>query len=301
MIYRAADAIQPDAATNANVPQQFHDGSSSNASQKRRSLENFADTALKAAAGFWFLVAVSGQLLFVFYISVFYGRSAVQGDLALWNKVMPRGYVPGDTMGNSVIALHLLLAVYITVGGAIQLVPRVRDRAPSFHRWNGRIYIPTAFVMSIGGLYLVWVRGSVGDLSQHISISLNAFLIMLCAAMTLRYALAYELEVHRRWALRLFLVVSGVWFFRVGLLFWILINGGPVGFDPKTFQGPALTIIAFGQYLLPLAVLELYLRARDRGSAPARLAMAAGLFVLTVAMGVGIFGAAMGLWLRHLY
>jgi len=298
MTYRTADAIQRDAARGAVIPQQLQPNA---ASQTRHSLQNFADTALKGVAGFWFLVAVIGQLMFASYVFIFYGGSAVQGNWAVWNKVMPHGYVPGDTMGNSAIALHLLLAVYITIGGAIQLVPRIRDRAPSFHRWNGRIYIPTAFVMSIGGLYLVWVRGSVGDLSQHIAISLNAVLIMLCAVMTLRSALAYELDVHRRWALRLFLVVSGVWFFRVGLMLWILINGGPVGFDPKTFTGPALTIIAFGQYLLPLAVLELYLGARERGGTSARLVMAAGLFMLTIAMGVGIFGAAIGLWLHHIY
>lgn len=298
MTYRITEAIRREAAGGSAIPQQLQPNA---ASQTRNSRQNFADIALKAAAGFWYLVAVIGQLMFASYIVVFYGSSAVQGNFSAWNKVMPRGFVPGDTVGNSVIALHLLFAVYITVGGAIQLVPRIRDRAPSIHRWNGRIYIPTAFVMSIGGLYLVWVRGTVGDLSQHISISLNAVLIMLCAAMTLRYALTYEIEVHRRWALRLFLVVSGVWFFRVGLMFWILINGGPVGFDPKTFQGPALTVIAFGQYLLPLAVLELYLYARDRGGASVRLAMAAGLFVLTVAMGVGIFGAAMGMWMGRIF
>lgn len=298
MATRSIETIQSNVASGAVVPQQLHHSA---ASQKPRSLQNFADTALKAAAGFWFVVAVVGQLMFASYVFIFYGGSAVRGDWAGWNKVMPHGYVPGDTIGNSVISLHLLLAVYIIVGGALQLVPRIRDRAPSFHRWNGRIYIPTAFIMSIGGLYLVWIRGAVGDVSQHIAISLNAVLIMLCATMTLRYALAYELDVHRRWALRLFLVASGVWFFRIGLMLWVLLNKGPAGFDPKTFQGPFLTVWAFGQYLLPLAVLELYMRARDRGGAPARLAMAAGLFVLTVATGVGIVVATMGLWLRHIY
>lgn len=298
MATHSSEIIQSNVASGAVVPQQSHHIV---ASQKRWSLQNFADAALKAAAGFWFVVAVIGQLMFASYVFIFYGGSAVRGDWAAWNKVMPHGYVPGNTAGNSVIALHLLLAVYIIVGGALQLVPRIRDRAQSFHRWNGRIYIPTAFIMSLGGLYLVWVRGTVGDLSQHIAISLNAVLIMLCAAMTLRSALAYELDAHRRWALRLFLVVGGVWFFRVGLMLWVLLNQGPAGFDPKTFQGPFLTFWAFGQYLLPLSVLELYLRARDRGRAPARFAMAVGLFVLTVAMGVGIVVAAMGLWLPHMY
>jgi hypothetical protein len=110
--------------------------------------------------------------------------------------------------------------------------------------------------------------------------------------MAWRYAVARQFETHRHWALRLFLVVSGVWFFRVGLFFWIIINGGPVGFDDEKFEGPALTILSFLQYLLPLAVLELYLRTQRGGGAIRRFTVAGALFVLTAAMGVGIVGVA---------
>lgn len=44
-------------------------------------------------------------------------------------------------------------------------------------------------------------------------------------------------------------------------------------------------------------MLELYLRAQTHAGASGRIAMAASLFVLTVAMGIGIFGATMGMWL----
>ena len=259
-----------------------------------------ANAALRAAARFWFLVAITGQLMFACYITIFYGRAAVQGDFAAWNNVMPHGHVPGDTMGNLAVAMHLLLAVLIIAGGAIQLIPRIRHRAPAVHRWNGRIYILAAFAISIVGLYMVWVRGSVGDVSQHVAISLNAVLIMLCAALALRHALAREFGVHRRWVLRLFLVMSGVWFFRVGLMLWVFLNGGPAGFDPETFRGPFLTTLAFAQYLLPLAVLEIYLRTQDRAGAAGRMAMAAGLYLLTVAMGVGVFIAILGMWLPRI-
>jgi len=88
-----------------------------------------------------------------------------------------------------------------------------------------------------------------------------------------------------------------VWFFRVGLTLSFLVFQGPFGFDPITFQGPFLTFLAFAQTLLPLAILELYLRTQDRASASSHIAMAAGLFVLTLAMGAGVAGAAMGMWL----
>ena len=56
------------------------------ASQKRHSLQSFADTALKAAAGFWFLVAVIGQWAFLYYIVAFYGTSTLQGNFEAWSK-----------------------------------------------------------------------------------------------------------------------------------------------------------------------------------------------------------------------
>ena len=267
------------------------------ASEKRRSLQRLADTALKAAVRFWFVVAVVGQLIFAFTVAAFYGMASVRGNFLAWNKGMAHGYVSGDTMGNFAVAVHLLSAVIVILAGVIQLIPQIRERAPLFHRWNGRLYMLTAFTISIAGLYMLWGRGSVGDFSQHLGQSLNAVLIMLCAAMALRYALARDFKTHRRWALRLYLVVSASLFIRAGLFLSLFLNQGSFGFDPTTFRGPFLTFLSFAQYLVPLAVLEIYLRMQARTSAIGRFTMATGLFVLTVAMGVGIFAVTMGAWL----
>jgi tetratricopeptide (TPR) repeat protein len=256
-----------------------------------------AATSLKAAVRFWVAMVVIGQLIFAFTVASFYGRAAVRGDLQVWNRFMTHGYIPGDRAGNLAVVIHLVSAVIINLAGAIQLIPQIRDRAPSFHRWNGRLYIVTAFTISIAGLYMMWVRGSSGDLSQHLGTTLMAALIMLCAAMALRYALARDFKTHRRWALRLYLVVSASLFIRAVLFLSLFLNRGPFGFDPNTFTGPFLTLLAFAQYLVPLAVLEIYFRAQDRGGAPGRFAMTAGLLVLTVALGAGIFTVTLGVWL----
>jgi tetratricopeptide (TPR) repeat protein len=157
-----------------------------------------------------------------------------------------------------------------------------------------------AFAISLAGLYMTWVRGSIGGLAQHLGSTLNAALIMLCAVMALRYAVARDFTTHRRWALRLFLVVSASWFYRVVFFLSLVLNGGPFGFDPTTFQGPFLTFMSFAQYLVPLAVLEIYLRTTDRGGAARRIAMAAGLSVLTLAMGAGILAVTLSIWLPSL-
>jgi hypothetical protein len=266
----------------------------------RTSSQNFADRTLKVSGGFWFLIAVLGQAMFLVYIVAFYGGAVVANDLARMAKVLPIAYVPGDLLGNAALATHLFLAAVITLGGPLQLLPQVRERFPVFHRWTGRVYMLTALLISITALYLVWVRGSVGGLVQHLAVSLNALLILFCGFMALRTAMARRFALHRRWAMRLYLMASGVWFFRVGLFLWLIIHKAPVGFDPKSFQGPFLNFLTFAQTLLPLAVLELYLWAKGQNESGPKLAVAALLFVLTCGMGVGIFGAAMGLWLPRI-
>lgn len=258
-----------------------------------------AEAALRFTACAWFVVAVAGQLMMAIFVIGFYGRSAARGDFAAWNKVLTHGQVAGDPFGNAVLSLHLLFVAVVVASGALQLVPVVRRIAPRFHRWSGRIYLSGALVMSVGGLIMLWTRGTVGDLSQHIAISINALLIIVFAVLTVRHAIAGRFEVHRRMALRLFLVMGGVWFFRISLMLWIALNQGPAGFDPKSFSGPALTAIAFGQYLVPLAVLELYLRAQ-RAESAARFAMAGLLVILTLMTTAGIGAASMMLWLPRL-
>src|SRR5580698_7843864 len=105
----------------------------------------FADRALKAAAGFWFVVAVLGQLIFAFTIASFYGLATARGHWQQWNKTMTHGYSPDHPMGNLVVAIHLASAVIILLSGALQLIPLIQRRAPVFHRWNGRIYFASAF------------------------------------------------------------------------------------------------------------------------------------------------------------
>jgi len=266
----------------------------------RLELSSVADTALKAATRFWFVVTVIGQLVFAFVVASFYGLTALRGDLHVWGKHISRGYVPGDHMGNLAVVMHVGSAAFIMLAGAVQLVPQVRSRYPVFHRWNGRLYMLTAVALSVAGLYMTWIRGSVGDLSVHLGSTLNAVLIWLCAALALRYAMARDFKTHRRWALRLFLVTSASWFFRIGFFLSFLVFKGPFGFDPTTFRGPFLTFMSFAQYLVPLAVLEIYLRAQDRPDALRRMATAGMLFVLTLVMCAGIFAVAMAQWVPQI-
>jgi uncharacterized membrane protein len=261
---------------------------------RRFELHAIAETSLKVATRFWFGVTVIGQLFFAFAIASFYGLTALRGDYHGWR--FTNGFVPGVTKGNWAVVMHVIAAAIIMFAGAVQLVPQVRNRFPAFHRWNGRIYMLSTVALAGAGLYMHWVRGSVGDLPQHIGGTVNALLIWLCAGLALRYALARDFKTHRRWALRMFLVVSASWFIRIMIFLTFLIFKGPIGFDPATFTGPYLTFLSFAQYGIPLAVLELYFWAQDRPGALRRMAMAGLLFVLTLAMVGGLFAVTMAIW-----
>ncbi len=260
-------------------------------------LNSIADSALKAAARFWFLVAVIGQWAFMYYILAFYGPSTVKGNFQAWTKhpFLNMSYVAGDIVGNLAFAAHVLLAAVIAFGGAIQLIPQIRTRAISVHRWIGRVFFVTALGLSASGLYMEWVRGDRFNMVGAVAISINAVLIILFCCLAWRSARSHEISAHRRWALRAYLVANAQWFTRVGVFAWIIVNRGPVGIG-KHFDGPFIFFWDFGCYLVPLAVLELYLRAKEGAGPRGRFAMAGGLIVLTLCMGVGIFGITMLSW-----
>ena len=262
----------------------------------------FARKAINGSAKFWFATALLGQVIFSIYIVAFYYTATAMGDIGRFNKVMPAGYIEGDLLGNLAVVAHVLFAAIITFGGLLQLLPTLRNKLPAFHRWNGRLYILTALIMSLSGAIMIITRSDkvVGDLYAHTTLMINGAIIIVCALMAFKWAREKKFAKHRIWALRLFVAVSGVWFFRVGLMLWLVIHGKPVGFDPASFTGPFLTALFTLVYVLPLFFLEIYLRAQAKGSVKQRLFTASGIILLSCAMLVGIFGATMGMWLPRI-
>lgn len=261
---------------------------------------SIADKTLNAAAIFWFLSATIGLWIFVAYLILGYGGHAASGDLTQWNKLSNGGILENDLIGNISFAIHILLAVIIIGGGPLQLIPQIRQKYPKIHRWLGRSYMVSIFLTTIAGLYLIWGREQHLPQILQIAITLDGLLIFAFGFMAWKYAIAKKYSIHRRWALRTFLVATAVWFFRVGFFGWIMINQGPVGFDPETFSGPFVTFISFAQYLIPLAILQLYFYAKEKGSSIAKITTAIILFLSTLLMSVGIFAVSVIKWLPNM-
>jgi len=255
-----------------------------------------ADAILRAAGVLWFIPALIGQWVFAFYITVQYGGSFFRGDLAAWNEIMHNGLMPGDVIGNAALMVHIAIAFVITVGGTLQLIPFVRNRARSFHRWNGRTYVTVAMLSSVAALWMVWTRDGLGTIVNDIAISIDAVLIMAFAWMMWRTARARRFDEHQRWALRTFMVVSGVWFMRVMYGFLImLVQGRPPGVGAN-MDGPTDIAVGFGSYLLPLALLEIYFWGKRTPNVAAKMAVAGVTTLAAAATAFGVFGAIMVFW-----
>jgi hypothetical protein len=254
------------------------------------------NSLLRRSAVIWFAIAALGQFTFVWMILAHYGGKTLAGDFAGWNdKPLIKGYVSGDSTGNFVFAVHVLLAALVTTAGLLQLVPAQRKRVPVLHRWVGRAFFSVAIVMAISGLWLTWIRHTYLSLISALAVSIDGALILTFTAIAWRCALNREFAAHRRWALRAFVVVNGVWFLRIGMMAWLLLSGGGLGMN-DSLSGPADIIIQFGAYLLPLAVLEIYLRAQTSHAQRTKRTAAALMFLSTAVTIVGVCGAVAFIW-----
>ena len=264
----------------------------------------FADALPRQLMGIavklWFGVAAGGHWIFLAYIlAEFYPPVLQHGMEALKDSHLPSGFFEGETVGSVMSIAHVLLAALIIGGGPLQLIPAVRNRFPTFHRWLGRSYLVAAVASASGGLYMTWTRSPIGDTISQLGISGDAVLIIVFAVFAVRHAMGRRFAEHRRWALRLFLVASAVWFFRVGLMGWAMLTGG-IGIDWESFTGPFLYVLGFAQYLLPLVMLEWMFYCERQPTPAAQISFSLTLFLLTAFMTLGIFAATMGMWLPRM-
>lgn len=261
--------------------------------QQTQSLAAPGLRALKIAAAAWYTPVLIGQFIFVAYIVYAYGAPLFAGDLAEWNSHLSEAYVPGRVGGNASVAAHLALAVVIHIGGPLQLVPAVRQRFPTFHRWTGRAFTVGVVIAVLSGAYMLAVR-EIGAWPLRAGFIAQAVFILWFAWYAVRHATRREIADHMRWATRLFLAASSVWFFRVMIMIWFVLTGG-IGIDTSDGTGWFLDVMSAAQFL-PLLVYEVYLRVQTAGPAAGRYAMAGFLWIAAGLTTVGVGLATLGMW-----
>ena len=253
---------------------------------------SFSQKLLAFSAQAWYASAAIGLGAFLVYVIGNYGADILSPS----NAADKSSFIPNDTVGNIFLATHLSLAMLVISVGMLQLVPALRASFPAFHRWNGRLFLVSAMACSLAGQYLIFTRDIPGNLIMDLGTSSAGILVLVFSALTYKTARARKFQQHRKWAIRLFMVANAGWFFRIGLMLWLAINQGPVGMDMKTFTGPALIFISYAQFLLPLAVVQLYFYAQSLNNNAVKISVGLLILVLTIATFAGVAAASMMMW-----
>ena len=252
-----------------------------------------AAKALSIAAAAWYTPVLVGQWIFVAFILRAYGWPVITGDIAAWNEHLSQAYVPGRSLGNILVAVHLGLAVIIHFFGPLQLVPAIRARFPAFHRWSGRAFVVSVVIGVAAGAYMLVVR-EIGAWTLRVAFIFQGILVLWFAWQAVGYARQRKFSFHMRWATRLFLVASAVWFLRVMVMIWFVLTGG-IGIDRSDGTGWFIDAMSALQFL-PLALYEFYWRIKAGKNNRAHFGFAAFLWIAAILTAVGVGLATLGIW-----
>ena len=259
----------------------------SNATRQSHSLKKFNTFERFHNASFLILASIVwlSALLFGLYILTFYVDAFSQNQMQTWNKNLPGLYQPGKTLATGGIGLHFAAGGIILILGSIQLVSRVRERFPQFHRWIGRIYVFACVLTAIGGLAFILINGTIGGIVMDIGFSIYGILMLICAINTFLNARQRNFIQHRAWAIRLYALAIGSWLYRMDYGFWLLLADG-AGHN-SSFQGPFDYVMDFFFYIPNLMVAEIVIRRNTKTQSSTKH-LISGCILLTASGFIGL-------------
>lgn len=215
--------------------------------------------------------------LFALYIVGRYLPGLVSGELGQWNsRIQPQLVEPEHPAAAAGLGLHLFTGALILLLGSIQFIAGLRARWPRLHRVTGRVYIGACVLMAAGGMLHILSKGTVGGMPMNIAFFGYGLAMLVCAALSLRHAIARSLQRHRAWAIRLYALAIGSWLYR---MYYGLIFATDMGGIQSNFQGPVDLVMNYLFWVPNLVIAELVIRGQGR-QAPGWLSTSAGMVIL---------------------
>lgn len=236
------------------------------------------------------------SLLFGLYILGFYGLALFSSETARWNRVLPGLYHEDRFLSTSSIGAHFIGGGIVLVLGSIQLIKSFRESYPLVHRLLGLIYVFACFIAGIGGLAFILLEGTIGGVVMDIGFGVYGILMMIASLLTGYFGLLGKLVQHGAWAIRLYALAIGSWFYRMCYGFWFLVADG-LG-HTRSFSGPFDYFMDFFFYLPNLLIAECFLRngfKREKALSPMLKIV---LFILIAYVCLATFVFTKNFWLE---
>jgi len=186
--------------------------------------------------------------------------------LALWfiQRDALRYFSMDETIFGRFWAHRLWLVTHIVGGllallmGPFQFWSGLRRRALSFHRWTGRLYLAGVVLAAVPTFHLVfYIPPSDGGWVAGSSLVTLALVWLASSAMALRSILNGQVEIHKEWMIRSYVLA----FSFVNFRWWM---DWPVFANAGTFA-ERLTAVVWLGWTVPLFLTEVILQWRRTG------------------------------------
>jgi len=155
------------------------------------------------------------------------------------------------------VIVHIVGAVFYSIGGAFQFIPSIRRRNSRLHRLSGRILLPAGFAVALSGLWMTlfypWPEGD-GKVLYGMRLVVGPVMVYaLCAAY---FALRRDFKTHGAWMMRAYAIAMGAGTQVFTHLPWFLVAG-----METPSEGPRAVMMGAG-WVINMVVVEWFLAQR---------------------------------------
>jgi uncharacterized membrane protein len=194
---------------------------------------------------------------------------------ALFHVATGFAHVPSGVLDNANlkpigIEVHITASAFAMLTGAFQFNRTLRNRAKTFHRWLGRIYVAACLVGGTAGGAIA-MGSTAGPVAGAGFLGLAIFWVLF-TLMAWISAMRKDFTSHERWMIRSFALT----FAAVTLRLYLPLAGGlgAAGLIPSDFLW-SYRIIAWACWVPNLIVAELFIATLRKPKRPAPAAAAA--------------------------
>ncbi len=196
----------------------------------------------------------------------FIATSILLGEIGLTEglKENSRLNPSGDFWNNANMSYHMIFGAFLTLIAPLQIILGWQGTRLVWHKWIGYIFVALAFLTGTGGLFYIVFEGTTGGTVMDIGFSIYGVLVILSAYNTAQTARLKRMKRHKEWALRLFVLAMGSWFYRMWYATSVeLANAQQDVGLASDFKAPYDYFMDFAFYVVPLAILEWYFRKEE--------------------------------------
>ena len=168
------------------------------------------------------------------------------------------------------VVVHIFSATTFLALGAFQFSPGIRRRWPRWHRWAGRVLVPSGITAAGAGLWmtLFYPHPAMDDFLVPILRLVFGSAMISCLVLGFLAIMRREVATHRAWMMRGYAIGMGAGTQVLTAIPWLVLTGG------HSATGLPRALLLAAGWVINLAVVEWWLRRR-RGR-PARRVLSFG-------------------------